>query len=229
MTTGSSIKKSPSPSPSPVLIDLIEKWADSYMKSMEVAVKIIRLGEETGIDKLQIRELIEAALLRRGLSERRIREIIPRELKYSSKTRENVENFAALSGANDSKNVLSEEEEDYKIPDNLPVTTPETIIHKEKSEAEILEDLYRQDSQKEIEEIGKRAEVQQLIDNHILLPQQIFDWVELKYKTVFQIPKNIEITKGAYHQKLSPSQAVAQLKQLINSVKSLEIGWRIIE
>lgn len=46
---------------------------------------------------------------------------------------------------------------------------------------------------------------------------------------MFQIPKDIDITKGQYHERLSPIQALGKIRQLLNAVTSLEIGWRVIE
>jgi hypothetical protein len=45
---------------------------------------------------------------------------------------------------------------------------------------------------------------------------------------VFQVPKDI-ITGGGYHAKVSPIQAVGKIRQLMNAVTWLEIGWRVIE
>jgi hypothetical protein len=207
---------------SPVLTDLVNEWADCYIKSVDLPVKILKLAKEEGLDKTEIRLLIVEALQKRGLSERRIREVMPEKLKEMSKANK-PKLDAAESAASDEDLKLDSE---LKNMASLPVTTPDTIIMK--SEAEIQEDLYNKDMNEQQELSIKKADVQQLIDNKILTEEQVHKWSNDKYLETFQIPKDINITKGAYHAKLSPAQAVSQIKQLGNSVKTLEIGWKII-
>jgi hypothetical protein len=85
--------------PSPKLFALVEEWTENYIKSTELPVKILKLAEREGISKDDIRKVIEEALIKRGLSERRIREVLPEELKYSSKVRLKPKQIAALSAA----------------------------------------------------------------------------------------------------------------------------------
>jgi hypothetical protein len=210
--------------PSPKLLGMVNDWADAYIKSVDLPDKIATLALSEGLTQKEIRDLVVTALSRRGLSDRRIRQVLPAELKYLSKVRENNGIFAAQSAANP--------DADFEEPPaNVPTTTPDTIILKPKTEAEMAEEEYQKDSQAELEQIGKRAEVQQLIDNHILIPEQIEEWVDARHTKMpmFRMPKNIEITKGAYHAKLSPIQAAIQLKQFGNTRVLLEIGWKIIE
>ncbi len=214
--------------PSSKLLGLVNDWADAYITSVDLPYKIQTMALSEGLTQKEIRDLVVVALSKRGLSDRRIRQVLPTELKYLSKVRENNELFAAQSAANPDADI---EDDSFQPPANVPTTTPDTIILKPKSEAEIAEEEYQKDSQAELEQIGKRAEVQQLIDNHILIPEQIEEWVDARHTKMpmFRMPKNIEITKGAYHAKLSPIQAAAQLKQFGNTRVLLEIGWKIIE
>ena len=84
--------------PSPELLSLVNEWADSYIKSTELPVKILEAAQAEGLNKQQIRKIVEDVLVKRGLSERRIREVLPSELKDMTKT--NIRNSnAALSAA----------------------------------------------------------------------------------------------------------------------------------
>jgi len=207
--------------PSKKLLDMVNDWADAYITSVDLPVKILELATKEGLNKQEIRKIIDTALLSRGLTQRRIRQIMPDELKFSHKiTDKSLKNKDAEISAAYIK------EEEFEIPPNLPVTTPDTIIMK--SEGEIAAEQYLKDLSETQELTIKRAEVQQLINNKILTEEQVYKWVNDKYLETFQIPKDINITQGAYHARLSPTQAVTQLKQLQNSVKTLEIGWKII-
>jgi len=216
------IKKSKA---STVLTELINEWADSYIKSIELPIKILKLGQDEGLSKTEIRNLVDAALLKRGLSKRRIREVVPEELKdlakITDKSQKNKD--AAESAASDED---LEIESELKNMANLPVTTPDSIIMK--SEAEIAAEQYNKDMIEQQELSTKQADISQLIANKILTEEQVNKWVNDQYLETFQIPKDINITQGAYHARLSPTQAVTQIKQLGNSVKALEIGWKII-
>lgn len=161
---------------SPVLTDLVNDWANSYIKSIELPVKILKLAADEGLTELEIRNMIEAALLKRGLSERRIRQIMPEKLKDLRKiTDKSMKNKdAALIAASE----LEESEELRKQIDsmqNVPVTTPETIIMK--SEADIAAEEYQKDSQ---ELAPTKIEIQALLNNNVLTEDQIFEWLKLK-------------------------------------------------
>lgn len=207
---------------SPVLTDLVNEWADCYIKSTELPTKILKLAKEEGLDKAEIRLLIVEALQKRGLSERRIREVMPEKLKEMSKANIRKSN-AALSAASEDDLKLKAELDNM---DNLPVTSPETIIMK--SEADIAAEQYELDKNAVQELSIKTAEIGDLIKNKIITEEQIHKFIGDEYQKTFQIPHDINITQGAYHAKLSPTQAVSKIKQLGNSVKTLEIGWRII-
>ena len=71
--------------PSQELISLVNNWADGYIRSIELPIKILEVGEKEGLSKQDIRKIVEDALVARGLSERRIREVLPPELKDSTK------------------------------------------------------------------------------------------------------------------------------------------------
>jgi hypothetical protein len=208
--------------PSDELKKLIEEWATCYIKSIDLPIHILKQAQDEGLTKAQTKKLIVEALTKRHLSDRRIREILPTELKDLSKTRKSNIDFAAESAAKEDVELEAE----LKNMETLPVTTPNTIIMK--SEGELAEDQYKKELESQAELTIKTAEVQPLIDNHILTEEQVYKWVNNKYQESFQIPKDINITQGAYHARLSPAQAVSQIKQLGNSVKALEIGWRII-
>src|SRR6185503_2127401 len=75
---------------------MINNWADGYIKSVELPIKILEEGEKEGLSKQDIRKIVEKALVARGLSERRIREVLPPELKDSSKiTHKAMRNLSA--------------------------------------------------------------------------------------------------------------------------------------
>lgn len=163
---------------SPVLTDLVDDWANSYIKSIELPVKILKLAEDEGLTETEIRNMIEAALLKRGLTERRIRQIMPEKLKDLRKvTDKSMKNKdAAISAASE----LEEAEELRKQIDsmqNVPVTTPETIIMK--SEADIAAEEYQKDSQSQ-ELAPTKVEIQALLNNNILTEDQIFTWLKTK-------------------------------------------------
>lgn len=161
---------------SPVLTDLVNDWADSYIKSIELPVKILKLAADEGLTEIEIRNMIEAALLKRGLSERRIRQIMPEKLKDLRKiTDKSLKNKdAAISAASE----LEESEELRKQLDsmqNVPITTPDTILMK--SEADIAAEEYQKDSQ---ELTPTKVEIQALLNNNILTEDQIFEWLKTK-------------------------------------------------
>src|SRR6185436_985376 len=168
--------------PSARLLALVNEWADSYIKSTELPVKIMEQARIEGIDNHIIREIIVTALTDKGLSERRIRQVMPEELKDSYKTTDKAlkNKDAAISAAYDSKNVLSppvdngadkekDWEEEYKRePGNelasLDVGTPQ-------KEAALTDDIvfsYLRDRAKEtgkivcIDRVGSNALVQAL-------------------------------------------------------------------
>ena len=67
--------------PSTKLLLLAQRFADTYMTSKEIAEQMIEQAKEEGIEKEQLREIVETALSRRNLSARQIRRILPPELK----------------------------------------------------------------------------------------------------------------------------------------------------
>ncbi len=71
--------------PSEELMSLVNNWADGYIKSVELPIKILEIGERDGLTKHEIRKVVEDALTTRGLSERRIRQVLPAELKDETK------------------------------------------------------------------------------------------------------------------------------------------------
>jgi len=71
--------------PSQELTEMVNDWADGYIKSTELPIKILEAAEKEGLSKQEIRKIVEDALLKRGLSDRRIREVLPAELKDSTK------------------------------------------------------------------------------------------------------------------------------------------------
>lgn len=93
--------------PSPELLSLVNEWADSYIKSTDLPVKILEAAEAEGLSKGQIRKIVEEVLVKRGLSERRIREVLPTELKDQTKVHPKP---AALSAAKPDKTKELEDE-----------------------------------------------------------------------------------------------------------------------
>jgi hypothetical protein len=71
--------------PSSHFLSLVDEWADSYIKSVELPAKIIEEAKKEDLEDKVVREAIESALKKRGLSTRRIRQLIPDELKDQSK------------------------------------------------------------------------------------------------------------------------------------------------
>src|SRR5215510_9662506 len=67
--------------PSIEFINLVQEWAESFIKSSELPSKILELGQKEGLDNKTIREAIESALTKRGLSKDRIIHLIPSQLK----------------------------------------------------------------------------------------------------------------------------------------------------
>jgi len=75
------------------LKNLIEQWANTYMKSSELVNKILEKAKEEDVSTLILRDLIEYALRKRGLSESRIRRLVPPELRDTNKIRLAAKNF----------------------------------------------------------------------------------------------------------------------------------------
>lgn len=177
MTKSLPVKKA-----SPVLTDLVDDWANSYIKSIELPVKILKLAEDEGLTEIEIRNMIEAALLKRGLTERRIRAIMPEKLKDLRKiTDKSLKNKDAALIAASSNISISELEDGDNLRkqldsmQNVPVTTPDTILMK--SEADIAAEEYQKDSQ---ELAPTKVEIQALLNNNVLTEDQIFEWLKTK-------------------------------------------------
>lgn len=88
-------------SPSPNFINMVEEWADSYIKSVELPPKIIEAAKKEQLSPKTVRETIENVLRHRGLSERRIAQLIPAELKNPLKITKKPASSAALIAAKD--------------------------------------------------------------------------------------------------------------------------------
>jgi hypothetical protein len=112
--------------PSANFIKMVEEWADSYIKSTELPIKIMQEAKMEDLSNAVVRQTIEDALRHRGLSDRRILQLLPSELKNSSKTREKIKEFAATIAANpiDPKSERSTDEFNPNInEENVPITT----------------------------------------------------------------------------------------------------------
>jgi hypothetical protein len=88
------------------LQDLIEEWITNFTKSSELVKAILEQAEKEGIDKITLRTLIAAALKRSGLKDRRIREILPKELKLEYQYRNPLASNTAKSAVIDDKKVI---------------------------------------------------------------------------------------------------------------------------
>jgi hypothetical protein len=111
------------------LVQLIDEWADSFVKSRQLVLTIIEQAQKEDISSFQLRIMIEFALKKRGLKERQIRNLMPSELRDSSKIRV-VDDFAALSAANDDNNSLEESYDDDEEPgEDLPLTETVDLGH----------------------------------------------------------------------------------------------------
>src|SRR5262245_56279227 len=97
--------------PSIAFLQLIDEWADSFIKARELPTRILDEGKNEGLPPFVIHDLIVRALKKRGLSDRTILKYLPIELKDKSKIR-----FAAKSAANEDKNVI--EQDSYSYPDS---------------------------------------------------------------------------------------------------------------
>ena len=86
--------------PSKEFLAMVDEWADSYVKTSELPSKIIELGKKEQLPDDIVRREIESALRVRHVSERRIRQLIPQELKKLQMVREKPAKIAATSAAN---------------------------------------------------------------------------------------------------------------------------------
>jgi hypothetical protein len=46
---------------------------------------------------------------------------------------------------------------------------------------------------------------------------------------LFQVSVNADLMKEYFYKDLSPIQAIAKLRQILNSVQKIDIGWRVLE
>ena len=128
-------------SPSPELLSMVKEWTDSYIKSVDLPVKILEAAEKEGLTKSEIRKIVEEALVKKGLSERRIREVLPAELKDQTKVHPKP---AALSAAKPDK--TKEFEEEIKRQQET-IRQNEEALEEEKRQRLQLEEALRQSEQ----------------------------------------------------------------------------------
>jgi len=109
--------------PSDVLMNLIKGWTDSYIKSTELPVKILEQAEKEGFTKAETRTMIEIALVNRGLSERRIRQVLPEELKEHSKVRApSLRQSTAAKDPDNDEPSEAEKKFNEQLNEDVPVT-----------------------------------------------------------------------------------------------------------
>ena len=60
---------------------MVDKWADSYVKSKELPTRIMALAKKEGLSDDRVRREIESALRARDVSEGYIRQVMPAQLK----------------------------------------------------------------------------------------------------------------------------------------------------
>lgn len=150
----------------------------------EIIVK--ELNSMHGQAKKKIEELIETLRTKDKLKDNEIKKVLFQRVNFvSRRTLYNAlpqdlkrEYTKTINLSTKHKVIEVETEEDFELPSNLPVTTPETIIMK--SEGEQAEAQYLLE-QSHAEELSiKQAEVQPLIDNGILTEDKIFAWLKTK-------------------------------------------------
>lgn len=96
------------------LVNLINEWADSFIKSRQLVIQIIEQSQRDGLSSIELRMLLEFALKKRGLSDRQIRRLLPSELKDSCKIRVADSQGADIFDANAHNNP---QEESYTYDD----------------------------------------------------------------------------------------------------------------
>jgi len=73
-------------SPSKEFLALVDKWADSYVKSKELPTRIMALARKEGLSDHVVRREIESALRARQVSEAYILKVMPAQLKRHYET-----------------------------------------------------------------------------------------------------------------------------------------------
>jgi hypothetical protein len=96
------------------LVNLINEWANAFIKSRKLVLMITERAHKEGISGESLRMLIEFALKKRGLSTRQSNRLMPAELKDSSKIHV-AEESRGHFGKFDTKNSL---EDSYNDLDN---------------------------------------------------------------------------------------------------------------
>lgn len=98
------------------LLSLIDKWADSCIKSSALVSEIIKQAAAEGLSASDCRELLESALKKRGLKERQIRNLIPAEFKRGYDTVRQESQSAMIA---ESENSTSNDEDIAKLKEQF--------------------------------------------------------------------------------------------------------------
>lgn len=102
------------------LTQMVETFADNYIRvtSGELAQKILEKARAEGLSDNQIRQLIEAALMKRQLKERAIRQALPKELKrgYTVKPKPNSAGNAESNNSDTATDSSNEGSDNSTVP-----------------------------------------------------------------------------------------------------------------
>lgn len=208
--------------PSPELLSLIKGWTDSYIKTIDLPGKILEQAQKEGFTKAEIRTMIEGALVNRGLGERRIREIIPKELKEVSKMR-SVRPKEANSGSLRQSSAAKPEQPEESDHDWQGEKEEEQMEKIEDDDVEFLKKRlakYVDDSRlKEVIIENKDKEIEQLQEalkktsfepaTEYRPPPTTFQWPEPDENNTFVFK---EITFDEFRMKLGPLKAGGNTK-----------------